>query len=87
MIDNAKTIGDLKTQTKEWTKNNGAESAKIEVTERETGAEFTLYYKLGGEIEKRAGCSRKTKLADFKKELGETETEKIKMTFLDGTNV
>ena len=87
MIDNALTIGDLKTQTKEWTKNNGAESATIEVTERNTDAKFTLYYKLGDEIKEKTECSRKTKLADFKKELGETETEKIKMTFLDGTNV
>jgi hypothetical protein len=49
MIDNAKNIGDLKTQTKEWTKNNGSESATIVVTERKTDAKFTLHYKIGNE--------------------------------------
>jgi hypothetical protein len=88
MIDNALTIGDLKTQTKEWTKNNGAESATIEVTERKTDARFTLHYKFGGENKEWAKCERKTKLVDFKKKLGGEDDGKVfKMTFLDGTNV
>lgn len=55
MIDNAKNIGDLKTQTKEWTKNNGSESATIVVTERKTDDKFTLYYSHKGVNEKLAG--------------------------------
>ena len=55
MIDNAKNIGDLKTQTKEWTKNNGSESATIVVTERKKDAEFTLYYSHEGVNKEWAG--------------------------------
>ena len=86
MTDNSLTIGDLKAQTKTWTRNNGSESATIEVTERELDAKFTIHYKLGDENKTREGCSRRTKIADFKKELLSDDSKRIKMTFLDGTN-
>ena len=88
MTDNSLTIGDLKAQTKKWNEDNGSGSSEtIEVTDREKDAIFTLHYKHGDEYKTRENCSRNTKIAEFKKELGETdEGDKYKLTFLDGTD-
>ena len=84
MTDNSLTIGDLKAQTKTWTGFYGPESTTIQVTDREKDAKFTLHYKLDGVNKEWPDCSRKTKIADFKKELLSKDSAKvIKMTFLD----
>jgi len=83
MTDNSLTIGDLKAQTMTWTGFYGPESATIEVTDRKLDAKFTLHYKLEGVNKEWPDCSRKTKLIDFKKLLGDPEKVKFKMTFMD----
>ena len=88
MTDNSLSIGDLKAQIKKWNEDNGSGSSEtIEVTNREKDARFTLHYKLGDEFKTKKNCSRTTKIADFKKVLGETDKgDKYKLTFLDGTD-
>ena len=64
MIDNQKTLGDLKTQAKEWSKKFSTESETIEVFIKSTADDkyFDLHYMRDGNASKMEKCSHKTKI-------------------------